>query len=703
MRRTLTLALLAAVVFATALTQSIKPAEAQEFSTGLTVVAIDRQSISSNSASIGLVNSFLNLMFHLRDRQTFAFVFVDDFTNPIGPLQANMEEFHEIVEQVESTLASSPPSEEIALSAVLAETHNYARGLSADPNSDIIIVTGGRSTTSPEPVLDRVGPVIDLFVESGWDVLTVSAPGIDDGLKTVLEEISRQTGGESFNLSVPAGFETITDRILRRDGKGSLSSMGRAVLSEDSVLEVDLDIAPGTSEVNMVFFREIPVTSFRLRNPDGFEASVGDRTSSSISEFPNVVVWELIDPVPGRWNVQIRGTAGHFSANRHSVNRFSIEHQSYGIVPIGEPVMIVAAVMDGLQRSTVDADLSAVVTDPEGTAIIHELNDQGRDGDAIAGDGYFSAMGPPVNLEGEYAVKLQLSWPDISFNITTHSSFSAQSFPIVSVSPIETGIIQPGHRTKIATLFVNVDGQPFSVLVDDLNASTVSNQGESGKVEIVPQEVISLGKAFAFDVFFTPSAESMATVIVRLDVEYADRMFTYSPDQIVVSSVSPRPTPVPPPPAPTPEPAAKTPSPPALPDPDVPPTGLIAIIVVLCAVGLVVAGFAAYWATRTAPFGYLYSNDGEVLVNFASLRRAVGDVLFRRNTIWGNELDIPGFREVSFRFGVGRVFVESTQVSPSTVRVNNQPVTDSVDVFDNSWIGASGRLYRFTYRPRPSS
>ena len=39
----------------------------------------------------------------------------------------------------------------------------------------------------------------------------------------------------------------------------------------------------------------------------------------------------------------------------------------------------------------------------------------------------------------------------------------------------------------------------------------------------------------------------------------------------------------------------------------------------------------------------------------------------------------------------------SVRVLPNTVRVNNQPVTDTMPIHDNSLIGASGRIYFFRY------
>ena len=119
-----------------------------------------------------------------------------------------------------------------------------------------------------------------------------------------------ETGGESFDLSVPEGYETIADRILRRDGNGSIANLGRSIMDDDSVFDVPVDIAPGTSELNMVFFRELPVTVFRLTNPDGVESSAGDRTSLTITEFHHVVIWELVDPVPGRWNLEVPRSPG---------------------------------------------------------------------------------------------------------------------------------------------------------------------------------------------------------------------------------------------------------------------------------------------------------------------------------------------------------------------------------------------------------
>ena len=71
--------------------------------------------------------------------------------------------------------------------------------------------------------------------------------------------------------------------------------------------------------------------------------------------------------------------------------------------------------------------------------------------------------------------------------------------------------------------------------------------------------------------------------------------------------------------------------------------------------------------------------------------------IMKRSRIDGDELDLPGFNGVSFVFGSDMATMVSVRVLPNTVRVNNQPVTDTMPIHDNSLIGASGRIYFFRY------
>ena len=113
MRRLLILTVLAAMAALSGMVGLALPAQAQESSAGLTVVAIDRQSISSNPANVHLAQSFLNLLFHLRERETFTFVFIDDFDTTYGPVTTGAEEFIDVITQVEEMIAADPPFQPI--------------------------------------------------------------------------------------------------------------------------------------------------------------------------------------------------------------------------------------------------------------------------------------------------------------------------------------------------------------------------------------------------------------------------------------------------------------------------------------------------------------------------------------------------------------------------------------------------------------
>ncbi len=691
------LILLVALTLTVTLSSSSGQAEAQSQADELTFFVIDRHEISSDQSKVDLVNSLLGLMFRLKEGQPFAFVFGDDFTNVYGPTDTNAEGFIQLRRAVEQRLAASPPPEPLDLEAALAETYNFLSGLVVSSESSIVLITGDTTTTDPASTVDELDPILDLIEEVGWPVFNVTTPEADSGLKNVLAEIARRTSGESFELSIPHGFEEMTNRTLIREGKGALQTMGSTTLEPDSIFETDLDIVPGTGELSMVFFREDDATSFKLKNPSGVEASSADRESSETIELPNVAIVRLVEPIPGRWSLEVRGDRGLLAAHRYSINRYRIELQMQGAVPVGIPVNIIASVTDDGSLVSVDAGLLARITDPDGTSVLYDLNDEGTGGDAIAGDGYYSATLPSLTIDGTYNVEMQLQWPEIAHTITTLSSFDARLFPDFRLDEEAVDILEPGVRTKIAEITVGIGNQPYSIAPEDLMTTVATNQGDPGTLELVPRRIITEGKAFEYDVYYTAPTEALATVAVSLDVEYAGQQFMRSVDPLVISSVPPA-QPIPtPPPAPTPAPAPTTaPPPPVERVEQTAPTTTILIVVGAIIVAAIAVLLINYLA-RVAPFGSLLTEDGRLVVRLRDVQRPPLQNLLTRNRLSGEELGINGFDSISFRFYRDEVLIEPLEVSTNTVRLNNQPVTDLTVLHDGSWLGAMGRLYTFSY------
>ena len=95
-----------------------------------------------------------------------------------------------------------------------------------------------------------------------------------------------------------------------------------------------------------LFFRESNAGSFRLKNPDGLEASTGDRSSSSVLETPNAVIWIINDPTPGNWNVDVTGISGLVSSWYLASYKYGLNFQMPEVVPTDEAATISAFITE---------------------------------------------------------------------------------------------------------------------------------------------------------------------------------------------------------------------------------------------------------------------------------------------------------------------------------------------------------------------
>ncbi len=714
MKKSLIFTVLATVALLALGSVSSRTAEAQQSFDKLTVVAIDRYSISSGDANDQLVNTFLGLLCNLKEGEPVVFVFTDDLSDTYGPLYGNADDSAELRSQVSAAVGSGSASAPVDLASSLTSIYNYMTSVHTQDEASIYLVTASEDYTVSDQMSADIATALDPIVARGWNVFAATAPGTNGALVSDLNKVSVNSGGESFALTMPEGIEEFMDRSLRMKSKGALNHIGQANLSDNPVFEVDLDIVPSTRWANVVFVREDPRTSFRITNPDGLESSYGDRTSSSVIEFPHMVIWQVTDPAQGSWKAEARGGGGVVSANLHLINRYTVELQDMGAVPVDHPeTLIVAAVLDRGELVSPDATVEARVTGPSGDSIVHELNDGGVEGDSIPLDGYFSLTLPPLAEEGRYDVELRLSWPDVDHSIVSLAQFEAQHFPTIEVTPNMVEGLKPGVTENIASVFVNINGQPYTALADEVTVwVSGGDDTPAGEVTKIPHEMVTLGKAYGFDIYYTPPAEIRSSVIFGLNIEYAGRHYIYSTDSMVVSSLpvsasagqSPAPVtaPIPAPaaaaaPAPAPPTAPPVAPPPQAEDSQAASIPMEAIIVALAAIGIAALGVILYWLTRPTPFGYMYTEEGELLVDFAEMARRPADSIMKRSRIDGDEIELPGFGGVSFVFGSDTVTMVSVQVLPNTVRVNNQPVTDTMTIHDNSLIGASGRIYFFRY------
>ena len=661
----------------------------------MSVIVAQPSATAGAGESADMVESFLGLMGNLRQGQEFTFINAALPGQALGPARAGESEFRVFRDDVVASLTTSEGGLRSDVAGAIAESYNLLDSAAAAPGSTVYVIGGETAGADLSAWAASSEPVADLLRENGWIVVGLSLPSATAEMRGFLRQVSERSGGESFELSVPAGLARLTEKTLRDQAKGSLGEVGTGELASGDVLTYQFGIAPGTSDATLLFFKESPKGSLRLSDPSGAETSSGDRTTSSVTETPHVVIWRLTDPVPGQWSVEVRGIDGVVSAWDYSSNKYTPVFDSFDAVPLDQPSILIASVSDGQGKVTLDGvQLTASIVTPNGTTLFHALNDEGRLGDSVAGDGFYSATISPVAVEGTHLVDLELAWPEFGHTVSAQSSFSARPFPSIELTTIQTEGFRTGERSRVATLLVNVEGQPYAIATGELTAALASNEQQAGVVEIVPQRLLDQGRAWMFDVFFTPTAEALDTVVFRLNMDYAGTPYSHTSDFMVLSSMLPSP-----PVEPVVQAAAPVLPPPAPPVQAEPSSGFpMGLLAPLIAMAALLAAAVVYWMTRTKPYGYLYDDRNERVADFGALkRRPIMSLLFR-SAVRGKELGVPGLEGVWFRFSGKRIGLRSQRATP-TVRVNNQPLVGQTTIHDRTYIGTHGRLFTFLLSP----
>ena len=654
----------------------------------------DSSAIAGTAGGAGLTRSAVGLVSTLQPNDSFVFIAADRPGEAKGPASPGTPRFDVVSEQL-YTGASQISQPDIVNS--LTKAYNLLNSTGAPDGSTIYLIAGARPQADLGVEADRLGPTLDLLRDNRWPVIGLALSTAAPQVTQFLDRVTSRSGGEVVELSASNGLKRLADMILRDESGGSLASLDGRNLSLNEVLTSPLSIAPGTSNIRLIFFKEDPYGSIRLTNPAGLEISPEDRAESSVTQTPHVVIWQLVDPVPGQWTVEVRGMEGSVSSWHLASNRYAAALVSYGAVPLNEASTLVAYITeDGSLAFLDDVRVVARIMTPDGAVLAHELNDQGLTGDALAGDGYYSGTIPPVTSEGSYNVELQIVWPEFGHSVSSQAGFEALEFPTIELTPIKTDHIAPGQRAKVATVMVHVDGQPYSIATDRLSALISSNVDTGGVLEVKPQRLLTGGRAWMYDVFFTPEAEGLHTINLQLELEYSDRPYTYASDYMVISSFLPAPRvadPV--------QPRPETPARPTVetgPDSGFPWTLVAGTLI---AVGALSAAGAFYWSTLSRPYGYLYNDRDEPVVDFGSLKRSAVMHLFSKNTVRGHELNMPGLESLTFRFFADRIAVSGRRDAPS-VRVNNQPLIGRATVQERAWIGTAGRLYSLLLAAEPT-
>ena len=610
-----------------------------------------------------------------------------------GPYKSGDINFSNINVALDTLVNAHQNGLSVDMPGTLSEAYNFLALGSAPAGSTLYLIGNGEIESDSTYAAKYLDPLSDLFSENDWKITGVTTENSSVSMINVLDRISSNTGSESYLLNATGGLKEITDYLMSKNSLGSLMESGNGNLAVSDVLKTKVNVAPGTKDLTLLFFKNDSSGSLRLNNPNGIEASAGDRTSSRVLETPYAVIWELEDPSPGTWSVDAKGINGSVSAWHFATNKYRLNLINDKIMPTGEPVTITAYVTDeGVMVSPgVDAVMKATVTGPTGNEVVYSLNDIGKEGDVTAGDGYYSTSIPMSDLSGLYQVVLNLGWSGLDNTLTESREFKTQPFPSLEVTTLNTSQLYAGNTAVVANVLVNVAGEPVAVTPDSITLGSSNEGTDSGILELIPRELTQDGRAWMYDVAFTPKSDGITSLTMSLDINYAGRLHMYVADTLTLDAIK---IPVVPP---TPYENNVVTS--VVPNPVIVdqnggfqiPIELVGIPVAIAALLL---ALTLYQRSLTRPFGILSNETSNTLVDFTNLKRSRFRSIFTPSVVHGSETGILELDGITFRFNGDRVEMYSVSVSP-TVRVDNQPIVGEVVLKDRTWIGTRGRLFNF--------
>lgn len=679
---------------------------------GMDVIVVDSSSVRESEQAIPLTLSLIGLLATQQDGSKVVFIDTDGPGEAIGPFAASNSDFASIRSEIAGRLGAERSYASQSIVGALDEARTTLLTYGAPAGSSIYVALGGGDDFAFDELSYTVAPLVNGIANQGWTINGLSLHAGDQRSAQFLDAISRPTGGSVFSLSSGVDLKPLGDRILAFGAAGSVEEFASKTLVDAPLTSSRIPIMPGTEETTLYFFKDSPAGSFQLVNPLGELVPNVDSVTSQVVETENLAIWRLVNPVAGNWKVETVGVEGRISVWGHAADRYDLILRTPSPMPTGEPnTMVAYLAQDGRTAVLKGVRMFADITSPDSSMTSYELFDDGNRGDSKAGDGYYSTVLPALEMAGSYAVTLSLRWLGFDNEISSDYLIEARPFPSFHVETGQVRDLVPGEATNIGTVSVHLDGGPYAVDPSVIEIGLAASTENPGMLELVPHRLYGDGSAWQFDMLFTPSDFGSETLQFSLSLEFGGRTFTEPSSSIAISTV---PSELPPvtiaPAAVESKPASAAPEPVVAPAKvpvagvAVPPAPQAAfpwlVVAILVAVAVPIAAGVAYFLTRPKPYGYIYTESDDELVDFSNLERRPIFRFFYRGLIRGSELNIPGFEGLVFHFMKDRIDVKSFS-EHSTVRVNNQPLIDSATISDKTWIGTGGKLYTFLNSPMP--
>ena len=679
------------------------------------IFIIDRQSLIDNDPNgSNLLQSLITMVSKIEENSSMYLIPADDpqkatssfDLTDTSKIEINYQYIIEEIRKYKSSIDKETYYNKLKpdFETSFIKSYNLLNINSASDDSKIFLISGGEKEF---PDTDNINPTLNLLSDNKWSINSFELSSV---LKTTpsnnqknyssanifLSDISNKTNGNKLELIDLDSLNTFLENTFKSNPSFSFSKLLDENLKPNQTFSQKFAIAPGTTKSNIWIFKEDIEGIIKINNASNSQNN--EKFSFSSIDAPYVNIWEIENPKAGNWELEINNYNGKVLVYYFSNNDLRPKLSTQGPFPNNKPITLISYIADkDIPIILEKIQITAKITTESKTELIYELNDIAKSGDAIANDGYFSITIPALNQTGTHFVDLEINWIESGHKITSRSEIITKPFPAINITNLENENLSLNSRIKVAELLINIEGIPYSISTDEISFGINSNIEESGLIEIIPEN-LSENTASKFYVYFTPYGEGTYTVNFNMNINYSGEEHRYRSNYILISSIPPK---VPPPIIATPVTSKIIPNTPVdinktINTSEVNPsdnTGLINTILVIIIMFFILSLlFLINFKIRNAPYGYIYNDKNELLINFSKTPRNKFLHLIYKNIIRGKELKIPELKNLNFKFNRDTIEIKNTKETPR-LRINNQPLIDKTKITERSWIGSSGKLF----------
>lgn len=300
---------------------------------------------------------------------------------------------------------------QVALNAITAQPNRSC-------NEIIVLLSDGDHNCGLAP-----GAVVPALQTEGVTVFSIGVgSGISAAGQATLQNVAASTGGQYFQVSNSFGLVGLFLRLSFESIGGELLARSPLALAPQSTVEIPVPVEPGVDRTTFALVFENPAAeiSLSLRSPSGVVLA------AQPVQGDNFKALQVATPEPGEWTFIV--TTGNVASGLAESLAFA-EHDG---------VQLIATVVDNSVefpqaveiratpqyegQNVVNATVVGSVLLPGGSQIPIQLFDDGSSehGDAVVGDGVYSARFNQYNDDGTYTFELTVE----ADNASTYSGES---------------------------------------------------------------------------------------------------------------------------------------------------------------------------------------------------------------------------------------------------------------------------------------